>query len=780
MKIESAAVIGAGVMGAGIAAHLANAGVPVVLLDIVPQGAKDRNTLAEGAVKKMLKADPAPFMTKRAAKLITSGNLEDDLEKLAAVDWIVEVVLEDPKIKQALYKKLEAVRKDGSLVTSNTSTLPLAKLVEGMGARFERDFLITHFFNPPRYMRLLELVAGDKTRPEALEGLRDFADRRLGKGVVVCHDRPGFVANRIGTFWLQSAVNQALDLGLSIEEADAVMGRPLGIPKTGIFALLDLVGLDLMPKVDGSLAATLPKDDAYQAIRRDWPLLKKMIGEGYTGRKGKGGFYRLDKTGGKRVKQAIDLKTGDYAPAGKARLASLDAARAAKGAGLKALVGHDDRGGQYAWSVLSQTLAYAASLVPEIAERVTDVDRAMRLGYNWKHGPFELIDRLGAKDFAERLKAEQRPVPALLEKAAEAGGFYRVQDGRPQYLGTDGTYAEVPREDGVLLLSDIKLASQPIVKNGSASLWDIGDGVACFEIHTKLNTIDPDVISLLGKAVRTVQGGDYKALVLYNEGSHFSAGANLGLALYAANVGMWPMIEEMVESGQKALRALKYAPFPVVAAPSGLALGGGCEQLLNSDAVQAHAESYVGLVEAGVGLIPGWGGCTELLSRLAADPRRPKGPMPPVAAAFETIGMAKVAKSAFEAKEMGFLRKQDGITFNRERLLADAKAKALELVEGYQPPEPVELTLPGPSGKTALSFALRDLRAKGVATPHDVVVGEALAEVLSGGPGADMTEPLGEAEMLKLERSHFMRLVKTDPTLARMEHTIETGKPLRN
>ncbi|NIA71750.1 3-hydroxyacyl-CoA dehydrogenase [Pelagibius litoralis] len=776
MTIVTAAVIGAGVMGAGIAAHLANAGVSVLLLDVVPKEGDNRNALAEGAVAKMLKADPAPFMSKRAAKLITPGNIEDDLDKLADADWIVEAVLEDPKIKRALYERLEGVRKDGSIISSNTSTLPLSLLTKDMPDRFCGDFLITHFFNPPRYMPLLELVTGPNTKPAVLETLSAFADRRLGKGIVLCHDTPGFVANRIGTFWLQCAVVETLDRGLTVEEADAVMGRPIGVPKTGVFALLDLVGLDLMPKVDASLAATLTKDDAYQSLRRPFPLLEEMIAEGYTGRKGKGGFYRLNKSNGARVKEAVDLKTGDYAPAGKPSLASVSASRRG---GPKALVAHDDKGGLFAWAVLSQTLGYAAALVPEIADDVPSVDRAMRLGYNWKFGPFELIDKLGAADFADRLKAEGKAVPPLLEKAAAADGFYRVKDGRQQVLTVAGDYADVERGEGVLLLSDVKLGSEPLAKSGSASLWDIGDGVVCLEVHTKLNTMDPDVFKIIAKALDIV-GKNYKALVIYNEGSHFSAGANLGLAMFAANVGAWPMIEDMVAQGQKAYTALKRSPFPVVAAPSGLALGGGCEILLASDAVQAHAESYVGLVEAGVGVVPAWGGCKELLSRLARDPRRPKGPMPAVAAAFETIGMAKVAKSAFEARELGFLRREDDITFNRERLLADAKKKALSLVEGYQPPEPVELTLPGPSGKASLAFALRDLYAKGLATEHDMVVASELADVLTGGDDADMTEPLPEETVLKMEREAFMRLVRTPGTLARVEHTLETGKPLRN
>ncbi len=774
-EIRSAAVIGAGVMGAGIAAHLANAGVPVTLLDVAATNRGSRSAIAEGAIQRMLKADPAPFMTRRAARLVTPGNIDDDLARIADADLIVEAVVEDAKIKRDLYKRIEKLRKDGSIVSSNTSTLPLATLVKGLPKRFARDFVITHFFNPPRYMRLLELVAGPATRADVVATVRDFADRRLGKGVVVCHDTPGFIANRVGSFWLQCAIVEALDHGLSVEEADAAMSRPIGVPKSGVFGLLDLVGLDLMPRVDASLAAGLPEDDAYHGIRREWPLLGKLIADGYTGRKGKGGFYRLNTEGGGRVKEALDLATGAYRPAAKPTADSLEAGKA----GLRAFVEHSDKLGRYAWAVMSQTLAYAASLVPEIADEVHAVDRAMRYGYNWTSGPFEMIDRMGAEYLAERLQAEGRAVPPLLAAAAAAGGLYRVEGGRQQFLSVAGGFADLPCEEGVLLLSDLRLVAEPLARNGSASLWDLGDGVVCLEVHTKMNTIDPDVFAILGKALDIVPK-EHKALVIYNEGEHFSAGVNLGLALFAANVAAWPIIEGLATQGQELYQALKHAPFPVVGAPSGLALGGGCEILLHCDAVQAHAESYIGLVEAGVGVVPAWGGCKELLARLAADPKRPKGPMPPVAEAFETIGMAKVAKSAFEARELGFLRPGDGITFNRERLLADAKAKALELVAGYRPPEPVTLTLPGPGGKAALDLALRDLRVRGVATAHDEVVAGALAEVLTGGSAADPIEPVSDDAVLALERAAFMRLVKTEATLARMEHTVATGKPLRN
>jgi 3-hydroxyacyl-CoA dehydrogenase len=776
MAIQKAAVIGAGVMGSGIAAQIANAGVPVLLLDVPAGNGGDRSALAKGAIQRMLKTEPAPFMHRAAAKLVEPGNTEDDIERLAEVDWIVEVVVEDLEVKRALYARIEAARKDGSIVSSNTSTLPLAMLVAGQPERFARDFLITHFFNPPRYMRLLELVTGAATRPEALAEIQDFADRRLGKSCVLCNDTPGFVANRIGNFWLQCAVNAARDHGLTVEEADAVMSRPVGIPKTGVFGLLDLVGLDLIPKVDASLAAALPEGDAYHGIRRDWDLLDRLIAEGHTGRKGKGGFYRLDKSDGKRVKEALNLESGDYAAAAKPILECLSASKAG---GLKALVAHQDRGGRFAWAVLSQTLAYAATHIPETTGAIHDVDRALKFGYAWRFGPFELIDKLGAADFAARLAEDGQAVPPLLATAVEAGAFYRTEGGRLQYLSVEGSYEDVPRPEGVLLLEDVKRASEPLARNGSASLWDIGDGVACLEIHTKLNAIDPDVLAIVEKAVKIVEAG-HKALVIYNEGSNFSAGANVGLALFAANTALWPMIEGLVEQGQKAYRKLKHAPFPVVSAPSGMALGGGCEILLHSDAIQAHSESYIGLVEAGVGLIPGWGGCTELLSRLAADPKRPNGPMPPVVEAFETIGMAKVAKSAFEARELGFLRPGDGITFNRERLLAEAKAKALELAADYTPPEPVALTLPGPAAGAALRFALKDLRMKGAATEHDMVVAGQLAEVLSGGDKADVTEPMAPEDVLALERKAFMTLIRTEPTLARIEHTLETGKPLRN
>ena len=770
--IRKVCVIGAGTMGAGIAAQVANAGVPVVLLDIVPKEGSNRNAIAEGAVAKMLKTEPAPFMSKSAARLVETGNIEDHLDKVVECDWVIEAVIERLDIKQGLYAKLEAVKRDGTAVSSNTSTIPLANLVEGRSDAFKRDFLITHFFNPPRYMRLLEIVTGRDTDAAVAAKVEQFADVAMGKTVVQANDTPGFIANRIGTYWIQLGINAAFDMGLTVELADAIVGKPMGVPKTGIFGLVDLVGIDLMPHLQASLTSTLPKDDPYHAIARTMPLIEKMIAHGYTGRKGKGGFYRLNKEMGRR-KEAIDLQTGEYREKISPRGPS---GRAAKG-DLQALVESKGDIGAYAWAVLGGTLAYAASLVPSAAADVVAIDDAMKLGYNWKAGPFEMIDTLGARYLTERLEAEGQPVPEILKLAGEHT-FYRIEDGKRQFLGLDGEYHDVVRPEGVLRLADVKLSSKPLLKNGSAALWDVGDGVACLEFTGKMNALDGEVMKLIVKAIPLVQS-QYKALVVYTDADSFSAGANIGLALFALNIAAYSEIEKLVAGGQMAYKGLKYAPFPVVGAPAGLAVGGGCEILLHCDAIQAHAELYTGLVECGVGLVPGWGGNGEMLDRARNAKMMPRGPMPPVAKVFETVSTATVSKSAAQAKEMLFLRPDDGITMNRDRLLYDAKQKALSLVEGYTPPEAPEFRLPGPSGREALSMAAQGFRKQGKATEYDMVVSDALAAVLTGGD-ADPLDTVSEQELLKLERETFMRLVREPRSVARVEHMMETGKPLRN
>lgn len=801
MAIKKVAVLGSGVMGSGIAAQIANAGVPVVLLDIVPKDASDRNVIAKGAIEKMLKADPAPFMSKKNAKLITPGNLEDDLELLKDCDWICEVVLEDLNVKHATYEKITPFLKKGAVVSSNTSTIPLEKLTEKASAEFKKHFMITHFFNPPRYLRLLEVVEGDDIDPEKAQELIEFCDIHLGKGVVHTNDTPGFIVNRILTYFMQVAINEAIDKKVPIEIADGVLSKPVGIPKTGVFGLIDLVGIDLIPKLAHSLLSTLPEQDAYRDAFFDYPFIKKMIEAGYTGRKGKGGFYRLNPDGSKE-KQALTLNAdtfdeSQYHKADKPKLASMEAGKK----GLRAVLESDDEGGRYAKAVLLKTLAYAASLIPDIADGVKDVDEAMRLGTNWKQGPFEMIDALGVKWFAEQLRASNIPVPETVTFLEERDSrFYLFKDGMVKSLAIEGVihWQPLKRPEGVLLLRDIKLNAKPVIKTGSAAVWDIGDGVLCVEFTGKMNALDDQVFDAYWQAIKLIGdgSGDYKAMVIYNEGSHFSAGANLGLAIFAMNIALWPQIEELVVGGQKVYKALKYAPFPVVAAPSGMALGGGCEILLHADHVQAHAETYTGLVEVGVGLIPGWGGCKEMLLRYMEDERAaydkatggkkiwfsPKNtPMGAVRKAFETIAVATVAKSAQEAKEYHFLKATDGITMNRDRLLFDAKQKALELAKDYKAPEKVEeIRLPGPTGRYALDMAVADLRKSGKATPYDVTVSAALARVLSGGDKADWTKPVSEDDIYKLEAKEFMALVRHEGTQKRIEHMLTKGKPLRN
>ena len=772
-SIQKVAVIGSGVMGSGIAAQAANAGLEVVLLDIVAEGA-DRDAVARGAIQRMRKTNPAPLMHPRNAARIRAGNLDDHLDWLADCDLVIEAVLENLEIKKDLYQKVNAHRRSDCIVTSNTSTIPLDHLVADMSEDFREYFAVTHFFNPPRYMRLLELVAGSDTRAEVITALREFGDQLLGKSVVDCKDTPGFIANRIGILWMGVSVRFAFEDGITVEEADAVIGKPMGIPKTGIFGLLDLVGIDLQPHVERSMLSLLPEGDMYRDIHRRSEFIEKMIADGYTGRKGKGGFYRLNRSGGGKIKEALDLSSGEYHRAKTPTLESVEAARG----GLRALVEHPDHGGQYAWRVLSHTLSYAAALVPEIADDIHAVDEAMKNGYAWKWGPFELIDKLGPRWFAERLAAEGMVVPPLLEKVGDSS-FYRTENGRLQYFGTDGAYHNVERADGVLLLSDIKRSSDRIAGNASASLWDIGDKVLCLEFHSKMNAVDEGIMTMTANAMKMIPAQGYEALVIHNEGTNFSVGANVGLALFAANIAAWPKITESVKQGQDIYKKLKFAPFPVIGAPSGMALGGGCEILLHCDVIEAHAETYMGLVEVGVGLVPAWGGCKEMLIRWSDNPKHAKGPMPAVSKVFETVATATVAKSAEEARSLLYLRPNDGIVMNRDRLLARAKERALSMVKDYMPPEPRELQLPGPSGETAMTLVLNDFRRAGKATDHDVTVGKKLAHVLAGGK-VDPTETLTEDKLLNLERAAIVSLLRTSPTLDRIEHMLETGKPLRN
>ena len=771
--VRKVAVIGAGVMGAGIAAQVANAGLPVVLLDIVRPGDADRNAVAAGAVARLLRTEPPPFMSTEAAQLVEISNTEDDLPKLGACDWIIEAVVERLDVKQALYRRIAEFCRPGTAVSSNTSTIPIADLVRGLPADFARNFLITHFFNPPRHMRLLEVVAGEASDPQTVARISEFADIALGKTIVACKDSPGFIANRLGVYWLQLGLLEAVDAGLTVEVADAVMSKPFGIPHTGVFGLFDLTGIDLIPYVGASLKELLPEGDAFRQAYRDLPLIADMIASGHTGRKGKGGFYRLTRDGGRKILEAIDLATGAYRAAQPTDLPEL-----AKGGGdLRALLAGSSAAARYAWRVISRTLAYAARLVPETTDEITAIDAAMRLGYNWSWGPFELADRIGVDWLIARLAADGVAVPKLLHLAA-GRSFYRVEAGVRQALEGDCQYHPIGRAGGVLLLEDIRPTGALLLRNPGAALWDIGDGVACLEFTGKGNTLDAASLAMIDASVDLV-GECFIALVIHNEGGHFSLGANLGQLLRWAREGAWSEIESLLGQGQTTCRALKYAPFPVIGAPADMAVSGGCEILLHCDAIQAHAETYLGLVECDIGLLPGWGGCAAMLARWQSLRRRPGEPALAPLEVFDTVSNAAVSTSAADARAKLFLRPTDRITMNRDRLLADAKARALALAPGYRPPAPVDVLLPGPSGLAVMDKAAQDLHAGGPATAHDLTVARALATVLSGGD-ADPTVPVSEARLLELEREQFLRLIETEPTQARIAHTLATGKTLRN
>ena len=775
--IDKVAVIGSGVMGAGIAAHCANAGCEVLLLDIVREESQDRSAVARNAIKMMHKANPEMLMHKRNAKRITPGNIEDDLHLLKDYDWVVEVIIENLEIKRNLYSKLSDYIGSNTILSSNTSTIPRSELVSELPEDISSRFLITHFFNPPRYLPLLEVVTSSEVNDDVVSRFCDFADRRLGKRVTMCNDRPGFIGNRLGVYFVQRAIKATLEHGLSVEQADAMLGRPIGLPKTGVFALMDLIGIDLIPKVGQSLQSRLDEEDPFHKITGPGEdIIMSMIEEGYTGRKGKGGFYRLNRDDGKKVKEARDLSSGEYRKAN--RRAAFPSAKMGK-RGLSALMDCDDDGARFVTDVLLDALAYAAFIVPDVSDDIYSIDGAMKVGYNWKKGPFEMMDSIGVPSMVKRLKETGREVPKFLSQAQQKGSFYSIEDGEIMRLSSSGEMVVVERPEETLNVADLKRRGKPLKRNGSASIWDMGDEVLLVEYHTKMNAMDPMNIEMLVNAVDIAESEGFKGIVIGNDASNFCAGANLGLALFAANLGAWKDLEDFITLGQETYQTLKYCDVPVVAASAGLCLGGGAEVLMHCDAVQAHAESYIGLVEVGVGVVPAWGGCKELLGRLVEYGLVTNGPMGAAMKAFETIGTAQVAKSAEQASSLGFLAPSDQITMNRDRLLADAKRKVLELHEDYTPPEPRTYALPGPTGMAALSLALNDLSLSGQATPHDVVVATKLAKILTGGD-SDITETLEEDDILSMEKDTFADLLKNLDTLDRVQHMLETGKPLRN
>ena len=768
MKFRRAAVIGAGTMGSGIAGHLANAGVDVVLLDVAASA--DRDALAGGALERMRSQNPPPLMHPDRAARIAAGNVEDHLDRVSDCDWIVEAIVERLDVKRDLYEALDGVRRPDSIVSSNTSTLPLALLTERMSDAMRGDFCITHFFNPVRFMRLLELVRGPDTRPEVIEGLSRFCDTELGKGVVHCRDTPGFLANRVGVHAIQAGLFEAVAQGVTVEEADAVMGRPMGIPKTGLFGLYDLIGLDLMLDVAASLAMALPSGDAFQAVAGGIPVMRDLVSRGYTGNKGAGGFYRGDAD----AREAVDLETGAFRPVVRA---ASGAAVVGEREGLRALAEHPSPAGRFARRVLARALGYAASLVPEVSDEIVPIDEAMKLGYGWSCGPFEMIDSLGARWFRDLLAAEALPVPPVLDSVCDSS-FYRLGEDRVAHFVMGRGYRPLTRAPGVVRLADVTVLASPMLSNRAASLWDIGDGIACLEFHTKANALDPESMALMHRALDKV-AERHAALVIHSDAPHFSVGFNLEFVRACIAERRWQALDDALVAFQHTCRAAKHTPFPVVSAPSGLALGGGCEVLLGSDLVQAHANVVVGLVEPLVGLVPAGGGCKEMLLRRTRNARDEAARVAGALRVFELIGMARTATSPELARPLRLLRDEDRTTMNRDRLLADAKASAAELATGYEPPATPEITAPGAPAYDAMCAMLDDLAGKGIALPHDVTVSRCLARVLAGGD-AQAGRLIDEEELFGLEREAFLTLARTPETAVRIAHMLDRGRPLRN
>jgi 3-hydroxyacyl-CoA dehydrogenase len=792
-NIQRGAVIGAGIMGAGIAAHLANAGIPVLLLDIVPSDAENstdraaRNRLAQTGLDRAIKAKPASaFYAQRSAKLVTVGNTEDNLDKLAEADWIVEAVFEELSVKRALYERIEAVRRPGSIISSNTSGLPATMLLEGRSDDFRRNFLITHFFNPVRFMKLLELVAGPETDPALMRFMGGFCTERLGKGVVYCKDRPNFIGNRIGTYGFMATLRRTLDEGYRIEEVDAILGQPMGRPKSAAYRTADLAGIDTLVHVADNLYENLP-DDPQRALFRMPDFVREMVARKWLGDKTGQGFYkRVKGADGSSDILAIDPATLEYRPQESVHFSSLDSVKGNPDPleRVRSVVNASDRAGKLAWELTADTLLYAATVAPEIADDIVNIDNAMRWGFNWDVGPFQTWDALGVAALAQRMTAEGRTLPPLVEEALGngTGSFYTQTPTRTYYDFTSKTYQPLPASATPVTVASLKKSNSVVKENRGASLIDFGDGVLGVEFHTKMNAIDDDIANMMRAAVEEART-NWRAIVIANDAPDFSVGANLAQALMAAKMRQWPLIERAVVNFQQANLTIRYSPIPVVVAPVGRVLGGGCEIAMHGAKTRAAAETYLGLVEVGAGLIPAGGGCKELLARWATlTPER--GLFPASRHVFEIVAVATVATSAAEAVGYGFLRKTDGITLDRERLLADAKADALALADArdrgeWQPSEPPTFRLPGEGGRLVLEQQVENLRLAGKASEHDAVVAGKLAFVLTGGnaaPGAT----LSEQDILDLEREAFVSLAGMPKTQDRMEALLKTGKPLRN
>ncbi|MEP7363228.1 MAG: 3-hydroxyacyl-CoA dehydrogenase/enoyl-CoA hydratase family protein [Acidobacteriota bacterium] len=768
-------VLGAGTMGSRIAAHFANAGIPALLLDLPAGAGPDRSAIARKGIESAAKQKPGGMFSAGTAALITPGNFDDDMARLAGCDWIIEAVTENLEIKRTLWSRILQHAGPEAILSTNTSGIPLAHIAAEFPVEARGRFLGTHFFNPPRYLHLVEVIPTPATDAAVVARVAEFCDVKLGKGVVMCKDTPNFVANRIGSFFGGTTAKYALEGGFTVEEVDALTGSLIGLPNSASFRLLDIVGLDVWAFVGSNLHALVPHDPWRERFLPP-PFLEEMMGRKWLGEKSGQGFYRRVGAGDRKTIEAIDLNTFEYHPAAKVSMPAVEAARNISGLAerLRALVAGTDRAGRFLWQLLSDHMLYAAERVPEISDRIVEIDRAMRWGYAHTYGPFELWDALGFAATARRIEAEGRSLPETVSRMLSAGGqsFYRAADHngtpRTEYVDLGATeFRELEARPGITVLADTKRARGVVQANPGASLLDLGDGVLCVEFHSKMNSIGEDTVQMLHAGLEET-GRNYRAMVIANQGGDFCVGANLMLVLMAAQNEEWDELDGAVRRFQNCCMALKYAAFPVVAAPFARTLGGGTEISLHTARMQASAELYMGLVEVGVGVIPAGGGCKEMLLRLG-DARK----------AFELIGMAKVSTSAENARELGLLAKADGVSMNQERLIDDAKQLALAMATGYQAPAGVMVNVGGDASFALMKMGAWLMHKGGYATDYDMVVAEKLAYVLSGGrlTGAQV---VSEQYLLDLEREAFLSLCGDARTQARMQHMLKTGKPLRN
>ena len=798
-KMDKVAVLGAGTMGAQIAAHLANAGIEVLLLDLAPreltkeeetkgvtlESSQVRNRIANAGLEMAKKIKPAAFFSPSLVDHITTGNFQDDLTKIKDCDWIVEAVIENLEIKRSLYEQVDQYRKLGSIISSNTSGIPIQALAEGRSDDFQSHILGTHFFNPPRYLKLLELIPTKKTKPEVIEFMADFCDRKLGKGVVFAKDTPNFIANRIAAFSSFHTIRVMMEGGYTIEEVDAITGPIIGRPRSATFRTTDIVGLDTSLMVAENLYKAVPNDEQREILVAP-EFLREMITRKWLGNKSGQGFYKKIKNdAGKTEYQVLDYKTMEYRPAQIITYPSIDSAKQLDKPGdrLRALLSADDRVGRFLWQTISRTLVYAANRIPEIADDIVNVDNAVKWGFNYELGIFEVWDAIGVEKSVARLREEGIPIPQIVEDLLASGkkSFYEKREGMEYFFDqSTGNYKEIKPRGGVILLQPHKEKNRIIKKNAGASLIDIGDGVVSLEFHSKMNAIGGDTIAMMNYSIKEV-GENFEALVIANEADNFSVGANLMMVAMAIQEAEWDEIALSVRQFQNANMNLRYSSKPVVVAPAGMALGGGCEITMHGDKVRACSESYIGLVEVGVGLIPGGGGVKELVLRATEGTTAEEDLFPRIRKVSETIALAKVSTSAIEARELGFLRNGDQITMNRDRLIEDAKQTALAMVkEGYTAPRPrTDIPVMGEPALATIKLAIHMMVRGGFISEYDAHVARKLAHIITGGDLSRKTL-VSEQYLLDLEREAFVSLCGERKTQERILFMLKTGKPLRN